>query len=58
MKKHNFVYLISVPKNFELFPRLNIQVELLGQVERLLGSYIRHVLEKRLKSAEFMGLVS
>ena len=37
---------------------LSVSSELLGQVERLLTAYVTHVLERDLKSAEFMKLVA
>ena len=37
---------------------LGVSNELLGQAERLLGTYIRHVLERQLNSTEFMKLVA
>ena len=39
-------------------PSLKVSPELLGQVERLLTAYVTHVLERDLKSAEFMKLVA
>ena len=38
-------------------PSLKISPELVQQVERLLTAYVTHVLERELKSAEFMKLV-
>ena len=37
---------------------LNIPEVLLVDVEKLLGSYIRYVLDKKIKSKEFIGLIS
>lgn len=37
---------------------LRVPPALLSQVERLLGTYVRHVLERDLKSVEFMDLVN
>ncbi len=39
-------------------PSLNVSPALVGEVERLLSAYIRHVLERELKSTEFMKLVA
>lgn len=44
----------------EAYPRvaeLEVPAPLLDEIERLLGSYIRYVLERDLKSTEFMNLV-
>ena len=38
--------------------RLRVPLVYLREVERLLTTYVRHVLERELKSAEFMNLVS
>ena len=39
-------------------PSLKVSPELLGQVERILTAYVTHVLERDLKSTEFMKLVT